>query len=154
MTIGDKMAEHTPLHLACVAGNVHVVKLLLEYGANVEQVVASPSRASGQPRASQLGMSALHRPPLPELGARAVLLSVARGRSRLPPPPQVDKAGFYPFHHAVAHKNSNIVEFLLERGFDANIASHKDGTHPPPNTTPPSKTPRQRPHGTGRSLPA
>ena len=41
---------------------------------------------------------------------------------------QVDKAGFYPFHHAVAHKNKEVVEFLLTRGgFDANIASHKDG---------------------------
>eukprot|EP01051_Picozoa_sp_SAG22_P004743 SAG22_NODE_262_length_13373_cov_11.716965_5_plen_131_part_00 len=56
------MAEHTPLHLACVAGNVPVVQLLLEYAAN---------------------------------------------------PEQVDKAGFYPFHHAVAHKNKDVVEFLL-----------------------------------------
>ncbi len=78
MSIGDKMAEHTPLHLACVAGNVQVVQLLLEYGANAEQV---------------------------------------------------DKAGFYPFHHAVAHKNKEVVAFLLTRGgFDPNIASHKDGT--------------------------
>jgi ankyrin repeat protein len=77
VSIGDKMAEHTPLHLACVAGNVQVVQLLLEYGANAEQV---------------------------------------------------DKAGFYPFHHAVAHKNKEVVAFLLTRGgFDPNIASHKDG---------------------------
>ena len=38
VSIGDKMAEHTPLHLACVAGNVQVVQLLLEYAANPEQI--------------------------------------------------------------------------------------------------------------------
>ena len=37
VSIGDRMAQHTPLHLACVAGNVQVVQLLLEHAADTEQ---------------------------------------------------------------------------------------------------------------------
>lgn len=110
VSIGDKMAEHTPLHLACVAGNVRVVQLLLEYAANAEQVRGSPARQ--------------HARAWPPPAAAIVELRVAMVRARLW---QVDKAGFYPFHHAVAHKNKDVAEYLLTQGFDPNIASQKDG---------------------------
>eukprot|EP01045_Picozoa_sp_COSAG04_P028475 COSAG04_NODE_4429_length_2100_cov_1.210395_1_plen_358_part_00 len=101
----------TTLHIAVARSQPDIVQLLLEAGSDVsigdkmaEHTPLHLACVAGNVQVVQL---------LLEYGANAE---------------QVDKAGFYPFHHAVAHKNKEVVEFLLTRGgFDANIASHKDG---------------------------
>ena len=97
----------SPLQLACYQGNCEVVKLLLDKGANINE--------------------------LDKCGYTPLLRAIEKGNSELvtllldreADINQVKKNGETPLYRAVSQGNSEVVELLLDRGADVNKESKR-----------------------------
>ncbi|XP_065057285.1 transient receptor potential cation channel subfamily A member 1 homolog isoform X1 [Rhopilema esculentum] len=103
MICSQNREGQTPLHVAVLASHFHIIKILLERGASVNQIMAE-------------GETALH--------IAAVTGHLAITRLLLSHEGMIDAKndeGRTPLHKAAAFGKSNVVELLLERGASVNI---------------------------------
>ena len=97
MICSQNREGQTPLHVAVLASHFHIIKILLERGANVNQIMAE-------------GETALH--------IAAVTGHLAITRLLLSHEGMIDAKndeGRTPLHKAAAFGKSSVVELLLER---------------------------------------
>ena len=100
--------QGTPLHIACTNGNIEIVKLLVEAGANIELknvALQSPLSIAAEKNHGDI--------------AEYLIDKGADIHSRGP-------NGLQPIHFACSHGKRNIIELLLSRGVDINILNHKN----------------------------
>jgi len=106
----DEYDERTPLHLSAYYGRVSVVRLLLEYGADVE--------ATDSDGCTPLHLAAFKG----HLSVVKLLLEYGADVDA------IDNDGGTPLHLAAANGHKDIVELLLERGADVNAKDNEGRT--------------------------
>jgi len=111
-SLGGECDESTPLHYAVMKKDIAIVRLLLDYGADVNA-------------RNTLGHTPLHIATC--IGEKyAMELLIGKGAS-LEAPDRAKRET--PLHYAVARGDAQIIELLLERGAYIN-AQNKDGETP------------------------
>ncbi|WP_281198616.1 ankyrin repeat domain-containing protein [Paenibacillus oryzae] len=95
--------QGTPLHIACQSGNVEIVKLLVEAGADLE--IKNVARQS----ALSIALANGHHP------VAAYLIEAGADISSKGP------NGLQPIHFACMHAGRDSIELLLSKGVDVNL---------------------------------
>ena len=96
--------NYTPLHLATLKGHINIVKYLISQGANIDCI----NKAKSAPL--QIAVLSNH--------AQMILLFISFGADKL----KFLQSGFTIFHLSIILKNYDLLNFMINNGFNINFA--------------------------------